>query len=130
MNIPNVKKTSNSLKCYLRRSFTTDQSEIPALKESAGILHCVFLLGSPDDAIFRQLATAYSNGNDQMAKSTGCSPDDGFDHGITNGAAWYSVGGGMICFFKLSKHLRRFWCHKSAVESLVARLAADSIVFM
>ena len=50
--------------------------------------------GSPDDDIFKQLATAYSNGNDQMAGSTGCSPEDGFENGITNGAAWYSIGGG------------------------------------
>ena len=49
---------------------------------------------SPDDAVFRQLAHAYSNGNDQMKKSTGCDAEDGFHDGITNGAQWYSVTGG------------------------------------
>ncbi|CAK8672399.1 unnamed protein product [Clavelina lepadiformis] len=60
--------------------------------------------GSPDDKIFRQLALAYSNGNDQMAISTGCSVEDHFRHGITNGAAWYSVGGGMQDFNYLASN--------------------------
>nr|CAB3233370.1 carboxypeptidase E [Phallusia mammillata] len=53
---------------------------------------------SPDDRIFRQLAHAYSNGNDHMSKSTGCSAGDNFKDGITNGAMWYSVSGGMQDF--------------------------------
>ncbi len=50
----------------------------------------------PDDDIFRQLALAYSNAHATMHKGLPC-PNDrtGFSQGITNGAAWYNVKGGM-----------------------------------
>uniref|UniRef100_H2YXM2 Peptidase M14 domain-containing protein n=1 Tax=Ciona savignyi TaxID=51511 RepID=H2YXM2_CIOSA len=60
--------------------------------------------GSPDDAIFRQLSAAYSNGNLQMAGTRGCSKEDGFYHGTTNGAAWYSIRGGMQDFNYLASN--------------------------
>ena len=53
---------------------------------------------SPDDAIFRQLALSYSKGNPKMKKGYPCpnaEPDEHFKDGITNGAAWYNVIGGM-----------------------------------
>ena len=44
---------------------------------------------TPDDDIFRQLALVYSRAHSRMhASST-------FKNGITNGAAWYTVAGGM-----------------------------------
>ena len=54
---------------------------------------------SPDDDIFRQLALAYSNAHTTMHLGEPCptDPRDGesFPNGITNGADWYSIDGGM-----------------------------------
>lgn len=51
---------------------------------------------SPDDDIFRQLALTYSNSHATMYEGRACLGDpSGFLNGITNGAAWYSVKGGM-----------------------------------
>lgn len=50
----------------------------------------------PDDDIFRQLALTYSNSHTTMHLGKACEGDSyGFPHGITNGAAWYNVKGGM-----------------------------------
>ena len=54
---------------------------------------------SPDDAIFRQLSKAYSQAHPQMSTGKSC-PDNPmfynfFKDGITNGATWYEVKGGM-----------------------------------
>jgi len=64
---------------------------------------------SPDDQTFRALATVYASNHPRMAdKSTkGCdSPKNEFAQqgGITNGAAWYSVDGGMQDFNYLSSN--------------------------
>ena len=51
---------------------------------------------SPDDDVFQQLALTYASANPEMTKGHPCPNDrEGFSHGITNGAAWYSVSGGM-----------------------------------
>lgn len=51
---------------------------------------------SPDDDIFRQLSLAYSNAHATMHLGEPCPWDaDGFPNGITNGADWYSIDGGM-----------------------------------
>lgn len=53
---------------------------------------------SPDDAVFQQIALAYSKENSQMYQGRPCNnmyPNEYFPHGITNGASWYSVPGGM-----------------------------------
>ncbi|XP_067138269.1 carboxypeptidase E-like isoform X2 [Centruroides vittatus] len=56
---------------------------------------------TPDDDTFRHLAMSYSKAHKTMAadKPIDCNGDD-FTHqgGITNGAAWYSVAGGMQDF--------------------------------
>lgn len=50
----------------------------------------------PDDDIFRQVSLAYSNAHATMHLGLPCPEDSyGFPNGITNGAAWYSVKGGM-----------------------------------
>ena len=49
---------------------------------------------SPDDAIFRELALAYSRSHHTMHLGKNC-PGDDFQDGITNGAHWYDVPGGM-----------------------------------
>ncbi|XP_060071759.1 carboxypeptidase E-like [Ylistrum balloti] len=59
--------------------------------------------GSPDDETFRYLAKSYSLYHTLMAKdhpTCDMSGDDDFakQGGITNGAAWYSVAGGMQDF--------------------------------
>ncbi|CAF0984664.1 unnamed protein product [Adineta steineri] len=51
---------------------------------------------SPDDALFRFLAHTYSNKHLTMSKSLDCGAE--FLDGITNGAAWYDVSGGMQDF--------------------------------
>jgi len=54
---------------------------------------------SPDDATFRDLALTYAGKHTKMGKmreqDCGLSKPDQFKQGITNGAAWYSVAGGM-----------------------------------
>lgn len=49
---------------------------------------------SPDDAIFRHLAHVYANAHPRMHLPKQCWRDH-FDDGITNGAAWYGLAGGM-----------------------------------
>lgn len=49
---------------------------------------------SPDDALFKLLALTYSKAHPTMSKGqSGCG--DNFKDGITNGAQWYNVIGGM-----------------------------------
>ncbi|XP_034196331.2 carboxypeptidase D svr isoform X1 [Osmia lignaria lignaria] len=62
---------------------------------------------SPDDKVFKALALAYSNAHPRMHLGEPCPPlpnerlnfqnvlEKSFPNGITNGAAWYSVSGGM-----------------------------------
>ena len=51
---------------------------------------------SPDDDIFQQVSLAYSYGHQTMHLGEPCpSGESGFHNGITNGAEWYNVDGGM-----------------------------------
>lgn len=53
---------------------------------------------SPDDKIFKQLANAYSAAHRIMHNGKPCVdlyPGETFKNGVTNGADWYSVAGGM-----------------------------------
>ncbi|XP_065571003.1 carboxypeptidase D-like isoform X2 [Artemia franciscana] len=53
---------------------------------------------SPDDAVFRHLASVYSENHPIMHKGNPCDGfflGEKFQDGITNGAEWYSVSGGM-----------------------------------
>lgn len=52
---------------------------------------------SPDDLVFRQLALSYSKAHPTMGSGHPCSnyDDEYFRDGITNGAEWYIVKGGM-----------------------------------
>ncbi|XP_013414480.1 carboxypeptidase D [Lingula anatina] len=49
---------------------------------------------APDDAMFKHLAHVYSNNHKTMHTNTVCVGDN-FPGGITNGAHWYDVPGGM-----------------------------------
>ncbi|XP_029026026.1 carboxypeptidase D isoform X2 [Betta splendens] len=85
---------------------------------------------SPDDKVFQQLSRAYSQENPLMHNGYPCKemyPFEYFEDGITNGANWYSVPGGMQdwnylntnCFevtielgcvkYPLAKDLPRYW---------------------
>ncbi|XP_060704425.1 carboxypeptidase D isoform X1 [Hemiscyllium ocellatum] len=85
---------------------------------------------SPDDAIFQQLALSFSKENSQMFEGHPCKniyPEEYFPQGITNGAHWYNVPGGMQdwnylhtnCFevtielgcykFPFAKDLPKYW---------------------
>ena len=59
---------------------------------------------TPDDDTFRALALTYARNHESMWRSRGCGSDDErrFDGGVTNGAAWYPVAGGMQDFAYLA----------------------------
>nr|XP_046244867.1 carboxypeptidase D [Scatophagus argus] len=85
---------------------------------------------SPDDKVFQQVSRAYSQENALMHNGHPCEflyPDEYFEDGITNGANWYNVPGGMQdwnylntnCFevtielgcvkYPLAKDLPQYW---------------------
>lgn len=55
-----------------------------------------FYSSTPDDSVFKHLALTYSKSHLTMAKEQHCG--DSFVDGITNGAHWYDVPGGMQDF--------------------------------
>ncbi|XP_017465462.1 PREDICTED: carboxypeptidase E-like [Rhagoletis zephyria] len=62
---------------------------------------------SPDDQTFKHLARTYANKHKTMSKEgSKCDNDEDFTKqgGITNGAAWYSVAGGMQDFNYLASN--------------------------
>ncbi|KAK1158328.1 hypothetical protein AOXY_G23196 [Acipenser oxyrinchus oxyrinchus] len=85
---------------------------------------------SADDAVFKMVSLAYSKENAAMFQGHPCEeiyPNEYFEEGITNGARWYNVPGGMQdwnylntnCFevtielgcvkYPLAKDLPRYW---------------------
>ena len=63
---------------------------------SGGNGHLSIYTRCPDDDIFRQVSLAYSVAHPRMHLGQPCPGDrDSFVDGITNGAEWYSVIGGM-----------------------------------
>ena len=56
-----------------------------------------FNSASPDDQVFRHLAHLYADNHGTMKRGNLC-PGDNFAGGITNGAQWYDVPGGMEDF--------------------------------
>ncbi|XP_040265676.1 carboxypeptidase M [Bufo bufo] len=50
---------------------------------------------SPDSDVLEYVATLYSMNNAQMFSSNSCPGESGFQNGVTNGAQWYKVKGGM-----------------------------------
>ena len=66
-------------------------------------LTCV--LESPDDATFKFLTKAYSQSHSRMSQpGQACDAGEKFEDGITNGAHWYSVPGGMQDYNYLSSN--------------------------
>jgi len=90
---------------------------------------------TPDDKTFRHLALAYSSGNPPMYAGHQC-PGDNFPNGITNGADWYELRGGMqdynylhsntfeitveqsCCKYPQAYHLPQYW--RDNKESMLA----------
>ncbi|XP_028400532.1 carboxypeptidase D-like [Dendronephthya gigantea] len=84
---------------------------------------------TPDDDVFKELALTYSMNHATMHLGRACSgfPNEKFKLGITNGAHWYSVEGGMqdynyfhsncfeitlelsCCKFPYAKELQKYW---------------------
>ncbi|XP_059488316.1 carboxypeptidase M isoform X2 [Neocloeon triangulifer] len=51
---------------------------------------------TPDDDVFKHLALTYSSNHEEMHRGEPCKPGTpSFNQGITNGAAWYPLTGGM-----------------------------------
>lgn len=70
--------------------------------DSRGHQETKFYSKSPDDDVFRHLAMTYSKSHGTMHQGNHCG--DNFKDGITNGAEWYDVPGGMqVIFYWLNK---------------------------
>ncbi|KAJ8985210.1 hypothetical protein NQ317_018239 [Molorchus minor] len=65
--------------------------------ESSNNRHCCKESKSPDNSLFKALSLTYAQSNPIMKTGKACK-DDNFDQGITNGAFWYEVSGGMQDF--------------------------------
>ncbi len=65
--------------------------------DSRGGQQTGFYSAAPDDNFFREVALMYAQNNDDMRNGrTTCEPDfTRFPGGVTNGAHWYNVEGGM-----------------------------------
>lgn len=51
---------------------------------------------TPDDDVFKHLSLTYANNHAKMSRGVACkSATPQFEQGITNGAAWYPLTGGM-----------------------------------
>ncbi|CAH2096114.1 unnamed protein product [Euphydryas editha] len=96
---------------------------------------------SPDDDVFRHLALVYSNNHAKMSRGVSCKSGSRskFEKGITNGAAWYPLTGGMqdynylwhgcmeitleisCCKYPPAHELNKYW--QDNKESLIKFLA-------
>ena len=85
---------------------------------------------TPDDDLFRQLAKAYSENHPTMhlvnAKENCSKPMRRFIDGITNGAAWASISGGMQDYNYVNRDCYEvtveLGCHKFPNEEILAKL--------
>ena len=55
-----------------------------------------FYSEAPDDKMFHYLATTYANNHRVMQRNIKCEASDNFPGGVTNGAHWYDVPGGLV----------------------------------
>ncbi|GJQ81229.1 hypothetical protein Trydic_g20448 [Trypoxylus dichotomus] len=53
---------------------------------------------TPDNNLFKELALLYASNHPVMKTGDACEDDEHFDNGITNGAYWYELDGGMQDF--------------------------------
>lgn len=90
---------------------------------------------SPDDDVFRHLSLTYSQNHGSMYRGEACSASQpGFKNGITNGAEWYPLTGGMqdfnyvwngcmeitielsCCKYPSAKNLHHYWKENQVVS--------------
>ncbi|XP_055604415.1 carboxypeptidase D isoform X1 [Uranotaenia lowii] len=109
-NTPNAKICRSSSTCAVFHSYVSQ----PSL--------------TPDDDVFKHLSLTYANNHGKMARGVACkSASPSFENGITNGAAWYPLTGGMqdfnyvwhgcmevtlevsCCKFPPAYELRKYW---------------------
>ncbi|XP_058822937.1 carboxypeptidase D isoform X1 [Topomyia yanbarensis] len=109
-NTPNAKICRSSSTCAVFNSYVQQ----PSL--------------TPDDDVFKHLSLTYSNNHAKMSRGVACkSASPSFENGITNGAAWYPLTGGMqdfnyvwhgcmeitlevsCCKFPPAYELRKYW---------------------
>lgn len=85
---------------------------------------------TPDDDVFKHLSTTYANNHAKMSRGVSCknsASTPSFSNGITNGAAWYPLTGGMqdynyvwfgcyevtleisCCKFPPAHELKKYW---------------------
>ncbi|XP_040172555.1 carboxypeptidase M isoform X3 [Anopheles arabiensis] len=83
---------------------------------------------TPDDDVFKHLSLIYANNHGKMSRGVACkTASPSFENGITNGAAWYPLTGGMqdfnyvwhgcmevtlevsCCKFPPAYELRKYW---------------------
>lgn len=80
-NTPNSRICRSSAMCSLFQSYASS----PSL--------------TPDDDVFKHLSLTYSTNHAKMSRGVACkTSQQGFNRGITNGAAWYPLTGGMQDF--------------------------------
>ncbi|KAG6443020.1 hypothetical protein O3G_MSEX002659 [Manduca sexta] len=97
---------------------------------------------TPDDALFKHLANVYASHNPDMLAGDKCPPEK-FEGGVTNGAMWYSVQGGMqdfnyvnsnayevtfelsCCKYPRASQLEQYW--RANKESLLAFMEQSHI---
>ena len=53
---------------------------------------------TPDQNLFKHLATVYASNHENMFQGAGLCKQQNFENGVTNGAEWYKVRGGMQDF--------------------------------
>jgi carboxypeptidase M len=90
---------------------------------------------TPDDDTFKHLALTYAGNNKRMSAGRPCKGQSGFPQGITNGAKWYPLLGGMqdfnyvwhgcmevtleisCCKFPAADDLPRYWQENKRVRT-------------
>lgn len=96
---------------------------------------------APDDDVFRHLSLTYSQNHGSMHRGKACSASQpGFKNGITNGAEWYPLTGGMqdfnyvwngcmeitlelsCCKYPPANELPHFWEENRVVSNLISQL--------
>ncbi|XP_028171649.1 carboxypeptidase D isoform X2 [Ostrinia furnacalis] len=121
-NTPNARLCRSSVLCSVFQSY----AHSPSI--------------APDDDVLRHLALVYSRNHAKMARGVSCkSGSPRFENGITNGAAWYPLTGGMqdynylwhgcmeitleisCCKYPPAHELHKYWLDNR--ESLIKFLA-------
>ncbi|XP_025200120.1 carboxypeptidase D isoform X1 [Melanaphis sacchari] len=77
---------------------------------------------TPDDALFRYLSMKYASKNPKMANGSACQ-EEHFKNGITNGAEWYELEGGMQDFNYIYSN-----CFEITIELTCCKFPSSSVL--